>query len=118
MSRVYALHFHDLTSGTFTKFPPLLPKPGSQLSIDESLFLKRNETQPKRSGVSFPSFCRFWCIAHDMAAVYYSSSGPIHEHVPLAFAETTFRRLLKWANDLPPECRRQTPMPHNVAEMQ
>lgn len=53
-----------------------------------------------------------------MAAVYYSSPGPIHEHVPLAFAEAKFRALLKWAEELPPECRRQTVMSHNVAEMQ
>lgn len=117
-ARVYALHFHDLASGTFTKFPPLLPKPGSQLQIDGSSLLKQDETQPKHPGVSFPSFCQFWCIAHDMAAVYYSSPGPIHEHVPMAFAESKFRSLLKWADNLPPECRRQPEMSHNVTEIQ
>lgn len=112
--RVYALHFHNLASGTFTKYPPLLPKPGPQLSINGKLLLEQDD----RKGVSFPSFCHFWCIAHDIAAVYYSSPGPIHEHVPLAFAEAKFRNLLKWAEDLPPGCRRQATMPHNVAEMQ
>lgn len=53
-----------------------------------------------------------------MAAVYYSSPGPIHEHVPMAFAESKFRSLLKWADDLPPECSRLSVMSHNVAEMQ
>lgn len=68
-------------------------------------------------GASFPFFCQFWCIAHDMAAVYYSSPGPIHEHVPMAFAENKFRSLLKWSDELPPACSRLEVMPHNVAEM-
>lgn len=116
--RVYALHFHDLSSGTFTKLPPLLPRPGSQHTHEDAFSPGQTRRTSTYLGVSFPFFCQFWCIAHDMAAVYYSSPGPIHEHVPVAFAESKFRSLLKWADDLPPECGRLSVMSHNVAEMQ
>ncbi|KAJ8606897.1 hypothetical protein MRB53_040650 [Persea americana] len=68
--------------------------------------------------MSFPSFCEFWRLAHEIAAVYYAASGPIHEHVPLAFAQTMFQRLTKWMETLPPELARAERMAHNVVEMQ
>lgn len=115
---VYALHFHDISSTTFTKLPPLLERPGQAPSFDKSLTSTHSASKPSYAGKSFPYFCQFWCVVHEIAAMYYSSSKHIHEHVPLAYAESKFRQLLAWADSLPPDCSRHEGMPHNVAEMQ
>lgn len=67
---------------------------------------------------SFKFFCGFWTIANDIAAVHLASPEPLPEYVPLAFAESKYRSLLQWANELPPELCRSPTMSHSVAEMQ
>jgi hypothetical protein len=117
---VLAIHFHDLHSGTFTKCPPLLPRPGGETTSNERCRPSNQSSPPVPSHTSstFPFFCRFWCIAHEISSVFYSSPGPIHEHVPLAFAESKLRSLVEWAESLPIEVARSERMAHNVAEMQ
>lgn len=97
MHRVYLLHFHDVHSSTFTSHPPLLSRPGS---------------------ASFPSFCELWTIAHDIGSIYYAATGPVHEHVPVSFAESTFLRLIHWSDQLPVDCLRSKIMSHATNEMQ
>lgn len=99
-----------MISGAFTTFPPLLPVLGRDGSLAGSPTLTRVAT--------FPYFCEFWQIAHEVGAFYYSSPGPLHLHVPLAYAESKFRRLLQWSENLPAHLARSESMPHNVAEMQ
>jgi hypothetical protein len=118
-SRVYALHFHDLSSRAYTKYPPLLPPPGSKPSTSAMRSPGQRLVPPSpHDGKTFPFFCRFWCIAHEIVSVLYGSPGPLSEHVPLAFAESKFHNLLEWAESLPPEATRSEDMGHNIAEMQ
>lgn len=67
---------------------------------------------------SFPFFCDFWCIAHEIAAVFYASQEPVSKTVPLAFAESKYQRLLQWAERLPSHLARSDSMTHDVTEMQ
>ena len=67
---------------------------------------------------TFGHFCRFWCIAHEITSVFYESTDPVQERIPLAFAESKFHSLLQWAESLPDEAMRSEAMTHNVAEMQ
>ncbi|KAF2723687.1 hypothetical protein K431DRAFT_325169 [Polychaeton citri CBS 116435] len=115
---VYTLHFHDIQSGTYTPCPPLLPKPHPKASsTEEPVPGGAPSTDTSYQGTTFPFFCGFWCIAHEVVSVYYSVTGPLHEQVPLAFAEAKLRSLLEWAESLPPDMARSNGMAHNVAEM-
>lgn len=118
-SSVYLLHFHDVHGGTYTARPPLLPKPRSETFLQQTQRLDERSSQPSSyHGASFQYFCEFWCIAHEIGSVLYGAPGPLHQHVPLAFAESKFLSLLQWARTLPAEARRSDYMTHNVAEMQ
>lgn len=116
---VHLLHFHDAQGPTYTKRPPLLPRPGST-AFWEQIRPKDEHSSPLsfHSNDTFPYFCEFWCIAHEIGSVLYSAPGPLHQHVPLAFVEAKFLRLLEWAETLPPAAVRSEAMTHNVAEMQ
>lgn len=114
-ARVYLCHFHDVHSNTYTTRPPLFSPPDSRTP---SYGTPRARTARSTTRTSFPYFCQFWHIAHEIASGLYSCPGPTHQHVPLAFAESKLRSLLEWSESLPRELRRATNMPHNIAEMQ
>nr|POE94324.1 nitrogen assimilation transcription factor nit-4 [Quercus suber] len=56
---------------------------------------------------TFPFFCDFWCIAHQVGSVYYNSTAPILQRVPLAFVQSKLHSLLQWAAELPRELGRR-----------
>jgi hypothetical protein len=51
---------------------------------------------------TFAAFCELCAIGQEIAAVYYKcSEGPVATRVPMAFAESRYRKLLAWAESLP-----------------
>jgi len=66
-------------------------------------------------GHTFTSLCKLWTILQEILAVYAVHDGrPLHERVPLAFAESKFQRLLSWADALVLDMARAPQRPGHV----
>lgn len=83
------------------RYSPAFPIPGEAGSHDTAV------SPPLYLGPTFPKFCRLWMIAQEVLSVYsYSSSTPVSERVPLAFAESKYQKLLVGASTLQRDLQR------------
>lgn len=56
---------------------------------------------PRYMGHTFASICRLWVIVQEILAVSLSArEGPMHERIPLAFAESKYQKMLVLADTL------------------
>jgi hypothetical protein len=75
----------------FVKSVPRMPIPGDQLPNQPPI-----RPLPPYMGSSFTQFCKFWTIMFDMNMMHQR-----REAASLAHAQLLYRRLLKWASELP-----------------
>ncbi|PHH78068.1 hypothetical protein CDD80_7418 [Ophiocordyceps camponoti-rufipedis] len=82
--------------------PPVLPIPGQV--DDGKSFLKSPCAQPRPSsttGDTLPHLCRLFLICQEIAIASYSPSKTSPEPVAVAFAQSTYHKLLAWSDHLP-----------------
>ncbi|CAO2658120.1 Nn.00g073800.m01.CDS01 [Neocucurbitaria sp. VM-36] len=86
------------------RFPPMLPIPGDSNSpVDVSGFTWPYRPVPSYVGNTFTTMCKFWVISQEILAVYdLQDKRPLVDRVMPAFAESKYRKLLVWADTLPP----------------
>ncbi|OAQ82584.1 nitrate assimilation regulatory protein nirA [Purpureocillium lilacinum] len=90
-----------------THLPPLRPATGPDSfgkSASEPLGIPAEATElPAIVDSKFTALCQFWSIMQVVATTYFASrprSKSVREPIPLHFAESTYRKLLAWANTL------------------
>lgn len=89
--------------GTPAPYPPILPVPGRHISggagVSEQTWPAH--PLPPYMKYAFPAICQFWEIIKEVMTVYLAQAdGSVMARVPLAFAESKYRRLLSWADTL------------------
>jgi hypothetical protein len=92
----------------FVKSVPHLPIPGLQLPNTAPV-----RPLPPYMGSTFTQFCKFWTIGFDMNMMHHHK-----EAMSLAHAELLYRRLLKWATELPKEAKRGSHASDNTLSLQ
>src|SRR5437773_1492069 len=80
----------------FVKSVPHLPIPGLQLPKTAPI-----RQLPAYMGATFTNFCKFWAIMFNRNMMFQRK-----EPASLAHAELIYRKLLKWASELPREIKR------------
>ncbi|KFA48276.1 hypothetical protein S40293_10140 [Stachybotrys chartarum IBT 40293] len=89
-------------------FPPMFPVPGGNISDDEESSFEnplgwKSYPLAPYMGAVFPALCGMWLIAQEIISAYYHDHEiPVADRVPLAFAESKYRRLLAWTTRLDP----------------
>ncbi|KIW04772.1 uncharacterized protein PV09_03962 [Verruconis gallopava] len=85
-------------------YPPMYPKPGMLSPRPIRLGEVQTCGSPHHATTILAALCELCVISQEVATVYYeNSSEPIPARVPLAFAEAKYRKLLSWAERLPPD---------------
>ena len=92
-ARLISMSFH---MEPFVKNVPRLPIPGLQLPQTAPI-----RPLPAYMGGTFTQFCKFWTIMFDVIMMHQRK-----EAASLAHAQLIYRRLLKWASELPREAKR------------
>jgi hypothetical protein len=99
------------------EFAPVLPIPGDhdrQTKAPLMLFWPSHPL-PSYMGQTFPSLGRIWVILQEIDTVYtLKDMTPLVDRVPLAFAESKYKKLLSWADTLGPEMHRSDHSPSHV----
>lgn len=99
-------------------YPPLLPIPGEQGRNPGDVGSSPSSDAlplPKYMGKTFPTMCRFWVIVQEVAALYFAhDKQTIEQHVPLAFAEAKYQKLLAWAGSMAADMGRGDTSPAHV----
>jgi hypothetical protein len=101
----------------------LLPIPGDEANLAAADEFSRSAARPLPAymGQTFPKFCRFWSIVHELICLHYSTAGEIvlpYDVATVGFAESTYRALLAWADGLPLDLARGSQNSHHVVTMQ
>lgn len=95
--------------------PPLLPIPGAE--IVEGVYSTIHPA-PMFMGQTFAQYCNLLPINQAIMSVYLDEESSPTNTVPLAFAEEQYRKLLEWADQLPPSLMVSSFMPHHAAVLQ
>jgi hypothetical protein len=112
---MHSFHFH---TGKISH-PPFLPIPGDASNI-EDFAEAASKPLPTYMGGTFTKFCEFWKIVHEVIWSHYDGDDITipYDIATLGFAETTYRRLLEWADTLPLMLARGDQNSHHVVTMQ
>ncbi|KAF5590376.1 conidial development fluffy [Fusarium pseudoanthophilum] len=90
---IHVLYFHDESIA----IPPALPVPGHERHDD----LWPQHPLPEYMGSSFTKLCEYFTVIQEVAVVYSIGDGkPVVDHVPIAFAEAKYQKILAWADSL------------------
>jgi len=84
-------------------YPPILPVPGCdsrpEIGVSEQIWAAH--PLPPYMKYTFPAICRFWVLMQEVLVAYLAQTdSSVTARVPLAFAESKYRRLLSWADTL------------------
>lgn len=93
---LHALYYHDEA----VAFPPCCPIPGR--NEDDTAYATirwPSHILPSYMGQTFAALCKFWTIVQEIIVVYQSPQGTTaKDHVPFAFVESKYQKLLHWAD--------------------
>ncbi|KAG5760380.1 hypothetical protein H9Q69_008323 [Fusarium xylarioides] len=90
---IHVLYFHDESIA----IPPALPIPGYERHDD----MWPQHPLPEYMGSSFTKLCEYFTVIQEVAVVYSIADGkPVVDHVPIAFAEAKYQKILAWADSL------------------
>ncbi|KAF5966582.1 conidial development protein fluffy [Fusarium bulbicola] len=90
---IHVLYFHDESIA----IPPALPIPGHERHDD----MWPQHPLPDYMGSSFTKLCEYFTVIQEVAVVYSIGDGkPVVDHVPIAFAEAKYQKILAWADSL------------------
>ncbi|OJJ51804.1 hypothetical protein ASPZODRAFT_22227 [Penicilliopsis zonata CBS 506.65] len=104
--------------------PPSLPIPGDWERNDKKVSISPSSgtppfpqrSSPPYMGHTFPAFCKFFLILHDMVWIFYQD-GAVASKATLADATTLYQRFVTWADTLPSYLTRSKYSPHHVINL-